>query len=301
VADYGRDLLQGRPFVINDTPLLSEQQLADYKEYGVLSPLSFLTPDEASSARDVFLALQAMCGTKPGANVTSQCHLHFPQIYALVCDARLLDRVAQIIGENILVHSTTLFHKHAGDAQFVSWHQDAYYWGLSEPQLVSVWIALSPSTAENGCMQVIRATHKEGILPHGEKSNDEKNLLRSGLSLKAAPVLDDVQDVILQPGEFSLHHPFAIHGSSPNRSTTPRMGFAIRYVSASVQQSSLHHEVVSVRGVPAEHYKTVLPPVNSDREFCLQAQLNFAERLAKQRRTQNRADSEGVMHSVKSN
>jgi len=214
VADYGRDLLQGRPFVINDTPLLSEQQLADYKEYGVLSP-------------------------------TSQCHLHFPQIYALVCDARLLDRVA---------------------------------WGLSEPQLVSVWIALSPSTAENGCMQVIRATHKEGILPHGEKSNDEKNLLRSGLSLKAAPVLDDVQDVILQPGEFSLHHPFAIHGSSPNRSTTPRMGFAIRYVSASVQQSSLHHEVVSVRGVPAEHYKTVLPPVNSDREFCLQAQLNFAER-----------------------
>jgi len=273
-------------------PLLSAQQLEDYKQNGVLFPVALLTPDQADSTREAFCALEAMCGTRPTPNITSQCHLHFPWVFELISDPVLLDTVQQIIGEDILVHSTTLFHKHSRETQFVSWHQDAYYWGLSEPRLVSVWIALTLSTSENGCMQVIRASHRSGVLPHCLEARDKRNLLRSGLVVSDSPELGSAQDVILQPGQFSLHHPYTIHGSSPNRSGTARMGFAIRYVSAAVSQSGFHHEVLALRGnTRASRYKIVLPPDETNPQRALSNQMCFAERLAKQRRQQNRPDS----------
>ena len=40
----------------------------------------------------------------------------------------------------------------------------------------------------------------------------------------------------LQPGEMSLHHVRIVHGSEPNRSSWPRLGYAVRYIPTSVRQ-----------------------------------------------------------------
>ncbi len=60
--------------------------------------------------------------------------------------------------------------------------------------------------------------------------------------------LHDV-DVVLQPGEMSLHHVLLFHGSEPNRSPLPRIGFAIRYVPTHVRQlSPIRDSALLVRG-----------------------------------------------------
>ena len=47
------------------------------------------------------------------------------------------------------------------------WHQDAAYFRGSDPNLMfGVWMALDPATRENGCMEVIPASHLRGPAPH---------------------------------------------------------------------------------------------------------------------------------------
>jgi non-heme Fe2+,alpha-ketoglutarate-dependent halogenase len=59
---------------------------------------------------------------------------------------------------------------------------------------------------------------------------------------------------VLQAGEVSFHHANIIHGSKPNTSTGPRIGFAVRYVSTAVKQERGHHEVILARGEDKYHY-----------------------------------------------
>jgi PST family polysaccharide transporter len=51
----------------------------------------------------------------------------------------------------LLVWSTSFFIKGPRDAAFVSWHQDATYWGLSEPDVVTAWVAFTEATVDTAC------------------------------------------------------------------------------------------------------------------------------------------------------
>jgi ectoine hydroxylase-related dioxygenase (phytanoyl-CoA dioxygenase family) len=98
---------------------------------------------------------------------------------------------------------------------------------------VTVWIALTPSTKENGCVRVLTGTHRRQ-LPHTD-TGDPKNLL--GRREKVASQFDEsaAVDVVLAPGEASLHDALILHGSNPNRSGDRRIGFSVRYIPASVR------------------------------------------------------------------
>ena len=162
-------------------------------------------------------------------------------------DARIVDAVESLLGPNLWCWGAQFFAKPAGDAAYVSWHQDATYWGLSSPDVATAWVALTPSTRESGCMQVVPGTHRAQV-PHEDRF-DDANLLSRGqeVAVKVDPA--SVVDVVLQPGEMSLHHVLLFHGSEPNRSAEPRIGFAIRYVPTHVRQlSPLRDSALLVRG-----------------------------------------------------
>ena len=82
---------------------------------------------------------------------------------------------------DILIWGSGFFIKDPGDGAYISWHQDATYWGLEPPEITTAWIALTPSTAESGCLQVAPGTHKMDQLPHDD-SFAEGNLLSRGAS-----------------------------------------------------------------------------------------------------------------------
>ena len=236
---------------------LSPSDVEQYEAEGFLSPLPILSPDEVAYYRASEERLQQAIAATSTPRLSAHLHLHFQWAYDLVTDPRILDIVEPILGPNILVHSSTMFGKRPGDEQYVSWHQDGYYINLTEPAFVSAWVALSDSDVENGCLRVIPGSHRQGRLPHGETSKSEKNMLLTGQEVAIEIDEGKAVDLVLRPGEASLHHVDLLHGSNANRSGRPRIGFAIRYVATHVKQGLKHHPVLLARGQDAYHHYTV--------------------------------------------
>jgi ectoine hydroxylase-related dioxygenase (phytanoyl-CoA dioxygenase family) len=113
---------------------------------------------------------------------------------------------------------------------YVSWHQDSAYRTIGADDLFSAWIALTDSSATNGCMRAIPGSHRLR-LPHVDAADGE-NLLSHGQRVVGDIDASGAVDLVLRAGEMSLHHIDVVHGSAPNRSDTPRLGFVVRYVRA---------------------------------------------------------------------
>ena len=126
-------------------------------------------------------------------------------------------------GRTSWLWSSQWFPKFPGDKAFVSWHQDATYWGLHPLNVTTAWIALSESTPQNGCMRVVPGTHKTPQLPQRETYGPD-NMLSRGQEI--AVDVDEAQavDLALRPGEFSLHHVAIVHGSGPTFPTFQESG-----------------------------------------------------------------------------
>jgi hypothetical protein len=79
-------------------------------------------------------------------------------------------------------------------------------------------------------------------------------------------------DLVLRPGQCSLHHLMTVHGSRPNRTADRRIGIAIRYIAASVRQLGGKDYATLVRGSDREHNFEAEPvPVHSLDEAALAA------------------------------
>ncbi|HAA61697.1 MAG TPA: phytanoyl-CoA dioxygenase [Planctomycetaceae bacterium] len=214
---------------------LDPQQQQAYQDDGVLFPLTAVTASEASVACGHALDFLERQGPDARAVDSSQVHLFLPWAFDLVTDSRVLDAVEGVLGPNIIGWATTLFAKPPGDSSRVTWHQDGTYWGLDSTQVTTAWIALTVSDTANGCMRVVPETQQLAIQPHRDTfAND--NLLSRGQEIQVEVDEADVVDLVLQPGEMSLHHVNLVHGSEPNTTDGWRVGFTVRYVRPDVRQ-----------------------------------------------------------------
>ena len=178
--------------------------------------------------------------------------------------------------------SSQWFPKFPHDQTFVSWHQDASYWGLSPPNVTTAWIALSDSTPANGCMRVIPKTHNGALLPQRD-TYAEANLLSRGQEIAVEVDESRAVDFVLQPGEFSLHHVGIVHGSGPNESDGLRLGLAVRYISPEVVQNGSERDMVMLMRGRDDHgnFDIVAPP---ERDLAYGLSAVHAESLARKKR-----------------
>jgi ectoine hydroxylase-related dioxygenase (phytanoyl-CoA dioxygenase family) len=198
-------------------------------------------------------------GGKISARTNRKPHLLLPWLNEVIRHPRILDAVEDVIGPNILCWGSGFFAKAVNDRALVSWHQDSTYWGLSEPEVVTAWVAFTPSTVESGCMRVIPGSHKLDQIPHRD-TFAENNLLSRGQEVEVEVDEGTAIDVILEPGEMSLHHVRLIRGSAPNRADHPRVGYAIRYVPTHIRQiAGIPDSATLVRGEDA-HGNFMLEP-----------------------------------------
>jgi hypothetical protein len=214
---------------------LTKDQLEEYQEQGFLFPLPVLSDSETRILLTKLEQLESRLGGRLGARVNRKPHLLLTWLNELIRDARILDPVEAILGPNILCWGSGFFIKNARDPARVTWHQDSTYWGLSKPDIVTAWVALTPSTADNGCMRVIPRTHTLRQLPHRDTFAAD-NLLSRGQEIAVEVEESRAVDVVLAPGQMSLHHVLLVHGSEPNSSEHRRVGFAIRYLPTEVKQ-----------------------------------------------------------------
>ncbi len=238
---------------------------ADYARDGYYSPLRVLTAAEAAACRRQVEVVEARQIETLGGAMRHKPHLILTCLDGLIRNETLLNAIEALIGPNILCWTTLFFTKEANDPAFVSWHQDSTYWGLNTAEVVTAWVAFSPSTRESGAMRVLPGTHRAGQLPH-EETYAPHNLLTRGQHVRAEIAEQDAIDLELAPGEASLHHVGLIHGSGPNRASDRRIGFTIRYIPTSARQLLGKDSAVLVRGEDAYGHFAPEPPPACDLE-----------------------------------
>lgn len=222
---------------------LSDQDVARYRQDGLLWPLTALTPTQVATLSARYTAHAASIKGR----TNQKPHLLYTWLDEVVRSPHILDAVERLLGPDLLCWSSQFFSKPAGDDAYVSWHQDATYWGLSSNDVVTAWVALTPSTRQSGCMQVVKGTHHQQV--RHEDHFDEANLLSRGQEIAVRVDPASITHVELQPGQMSLHHVLLFHGSEPNRSEQARTGFAIRYIPTHVQQRApFRDSALLVRG-----------------------------------------------------
>ena len=235
------------------TKLLTEEAVARYRRDGYHFPIEVLTEAETRDLRGKLEAYERSSGGPISGDRRHKPHLYLTFLSDLIHHPRILDAVEDVLGPNLLVWSTSFFIKEPDNAGFVSWHQDATYWGLSSPDVMTVWVAFTPANLLNGCMMFMPGSHTQQ-LEHVD-TFDKNNLLSRGQEI--AVKVDESKGVAveLKPGQASLHHVLLAHGSAPNKSADRRIDFAIRYIPTYVKQAvGTRDSATLVRGVDTFHH-----------------------------------------------
>ncbi|MEM7133779.1 MAG: phytanoyl-CoA dioxygenase family protein [Chloroflexota bacterium] len=219
---------------------LTPQQAEQYKTQGYFSPIDVFGEDEANQYRGHFDHLETKVGKETAQIGLVDYHFQERFIWDLATHPKILDAIEAIVGPNFYLLATHFFNKYGTGPDteaFVAWHQDVTFWGLEPPYAITAWYAVDDSDQENGCMQVVPATHVNGIQEHG-KSAAAGNLLSINQEVSITPEqLNTVADLPLKAGQMSLHDGTLVHGSLPNRSTRRRCGLTLRYVPTWVKQT----------------------------------------------------------------
>jgi non-heme Fe2+,alpha-ketoglutarate-dependent halogenase len=243
--------------------ILSAAEIDAYNERGYHFPLRVMSPGEAAGLRTRLEEFEAERRKRMQDPGMQKLYLLQTWVADLVRNPVLLDAVEDILGPDLLCWQSSFFIKEPASKGFVSWHQDATYWGLSSPDVCTAWFAFSPATLESGAMKVSSGSHLLPQLPHNDTFNPD-NLLTRGQEIETEVDPDTVVDMVLEPGEVSLHHIKLAHASAPNRSNDRRIGLAIRYIGAHVNQTSgVPDSAMLVRGEDKfGHFEAETPPVS---------------------------------------
>jgi ectoine hydroxylase-related dioxygenase (phytanoyl-CoA dioxygenase family) len=242
---------------------ISSQVAADYARDGFVFPLDILSADEAKTLRNDLEAAEAKYADDPKNRAMARgfpARL-MPSFDALIRHPNMIAAASAVLGPDLLVWNSSMFIKEANTPNYVSWHQDLTYWGLDEPDEVTIWVALSPASIEAGCMRFVPGSHRERIQPHADSFSAD-NLLTRGQELQVDVREEDAVDAALKTGQASMHHGHLFHASGPNTTDDRRLGAAIRYIKPSMKaQSGPETEVTLVAGEDRfGHFTLTKPP-----------------------------------------
>lgn len=170
----------------------------------------------------------------PHSEITDDTPMHIgPEVFGMATHHRILDIVESLIGPEI--SSNPIQHvrikppqravaKSENRAHVIStdWHQDQ---GVTMPeadetQFVTVWLAITDATIENGCLQVASGKRDE-MLPHCTKT-------QVGIADAFIPIQDAVPTPV-KAGGAVIFHPLTPHASLENKSDGYRWSFDLRY------------------------------------------------------------------------
>ena len=246
---------------------LSETARDAYWQDGYLFPIDVIPPEEAQAMRTELESIEKEWldnGLPLPLNTYKRVNAHcvMPLAWRIGADPRLLDVVEGLLGPDIMIYAVEFFIKEPRTSHVVSMHQDLTYWGLGEIDgLVTAWLALSPATPASGCMDFVRGSHKNPILPH-EDTFDDKNLLSRGQEVRVDVAKEDKVPIEIHPGQISLHHGLTIHGSGPNSSDDRRIAAVVRYCTPDISQQTGYPDYAAlVRGQDQSgNFRTVKAP-----------------------------------------
>ena len=217
------------------TTSLYETAQKHYSGYGYYIPLRALS---AAKAYDNHARLETFEMSLIGRIVVrmwAKLYLLLTWMDNLVRNKAILDAVKGVLVPNILRWQISLLIKNAYAPGFLFGCQGLTYWGLSEPDVCTAWVVLSPATLESGAIRVLPRTHEWRQVTHTDIF-DTDNLLTWGQVVDAEIDEEQAVNLVFAPSEISLHHVRLVHASKPNHTEDRCIGLASRYVAPHVRQ-----------------------------------------------------------------
>lgn len=228
-------------------------------------------------------------------------HLQSKKLLQLLTDLNVRERVAQILGPDLLVWRSQYFPKLPGMAG-TGWHQASVYLetmrratlaprSLEEMFQVTVWIAVTDATPENGCLRFIPGSHREIMPLRAElydpikhQDNNKDHFGTYLLHLEADTSEHKAVEMPLKAGQFVIFSERVIHGALDNRSPDRRLGIAVRYITPDTRVYNDYefkqagHDIgyLGVFGLPLDKWRAILvrgqdsARVNGDRVIPLE-------------------------------
>lgn len=231
--------------------MLSESELAHYRENGFVVP-DFRLP--AATIEAIRLDHTRLVERKP--EFVDYCPTVLAHDLSFLNYARIpaiVDMVEQVIGSNFALWNSSFFAKPAFKGRKTPWHQDGEYWPIRPIATCTVWIAVDDSTKENGCLRVVRSSHRQRRL-FQHKTNADRNLTLNQELEPSQYDERDAVDIILEAGQVSLHDVFLVHGSEANASPKPRRGMTLRFMpTSSVFDRALARRQRAEKQLPIGH------------------------------------------------
>jgi ectoine hydroxylase-related dioxygenase (phytanoyl-CoA dioxygenase family) len=235
--------------------MLSPDEIEHYRREGWVVPRWHLP---AARVAAMVEALEDLLRNNPGVRPEKLVSAHVEgdngegvrgsrAFLELARDPEIVELVSGVLGEDVILWGCHVFCKPAIEGYETPWHQDGHYWPIRPLANCTAWVALEPSTVENGCLRVIPRSHA------GKQLHEHLHEDRTDLTLNQR--MKDVDesaavDIELEPGQMSLHDVYMIHGARANTSGKRRTGAALRYMpSTSVFERSLR-PVDGKTGVP---------------------------------------------------
>ena len=121
-----------------------------------------------------------------------------------------------LLGERTRSHGVEWFNKPPGTHHVTPPHQDNYYFCLTPPQVLTMWVALDVVDEENGCLRYLRESHRHGLRPHHRTSTLG---FSQGISDYGERDLATEIPIPAQPGDVLIHHGNTVHRADANAST----------------------------------------------------------------------------------
>jgi ectoine hydroxylase-related dioxygenase (phytanoyl-CoA dioxygenase family) len=142
---------------------------------------------------------------------------------------KIVGGMEQLLDDEVYHYHSKMSAKEPKVGGAWEWHQDYGYWynnGCLFPDMASVFIAIDECTRENGCLQVLRGSHKLGRIEHGrfgEQTGADPERVKIALER-----LEHVH-CEMAPGTGLYFHGNLLHASAPNTSDKPRWGLLCCY------------------------------------------------------------------------
>lgn len=167
-----------------------------------------------------------------------------PTINRVIRSEAILDVVAALIGPDISLYHSKLLMKSARDGAITPWHQDFVYWAKVEqgPVQLNCMIAIDPATKENGCIQFVPGSHKQGLLTHEQRTENFNLSLPGKFHERLGAVYCE-----MQPGDCVFFGSLVVHGSEGNNSPYHRRANTVVYT-VTDGGSKFQREVLRGRG-----------------------------------------------------
>lgn len=221
---------------------LTSDQIRQFNEQGFTGPFPAFSREEMADFRNEMLAIENTKSKTYDFCTPRDRHFEMPRLWNYMTNAAITERVAQLMGPDLLCWRSQLFYKgpHSPAIQF---HQASTFMvedyldpaifppDLSKMFQLTVWVAVDDATPENGCLQFVPGTHKQ---IQTIKFGGEEGFYNAQFSLEFDRDPSRIVTLPAKSGEFIIFAERCIHGSPPNTTDRHRLAFNLRVIPTNV-------------------------------------------------------------------